>query len=230
MWRTWWSAPSWRLSEETKLWGGGNKWYAWGQGYLLEEHRWAGETGWRGMGWQWLYEIQQGQMASLSPEKEELMMAETGSAWLGSSSVGKAPGGPGGHWAEHEPAVALAAMRANSILGCVSRRMACWWKAEIVPFYAICRSWAPSKRKILIRWSKVHQDGWGLESLPLGEWAQSKGYKWGRKTGTPLLMTLFIVFLIERRCLAISVAWKMYFHIGGSWDENLTHCRNFTWD
>ena len=39
-------------------------------------------------------------MVGLSPGKAELVMAETVSTWLGSSSAGKALGGPGGQRAE----------------------------------------------------------------------------------------------------------------------------------
>ena len=72
-------------------------------------------------------------------------------------------------------------------------------------------------------WSPCPQvDGHGLKSI--------NGYvnKWGRQTFTAILMLLFIILLIKRRCSVRYVAWKMYFHVGGSWDENPTSCRNLT--
>lgn len=90
-------------------------------------------------------------MAGLSPGKEELVTAETKSAWLGSSSAGKVLGGLGGQRAEHKHAVALAATRANSILGYVSRSVAWCSKAAIATLHSILKAWAPNKRKILIR-------------------------------------------------------------------------------
>lgn len=61
-------------------------------------------------------------MQSVQPGKEDpLAGIQAGSAWLGSSSAGKALGGPDGLRAEHEPAVALTAVRAHSTLGCVGR-------------------------------------------------------------------------------------------------------------
>lgn len=59
----------------------------------------------------------------------------------------------------------------------------------------------------------VKVDGHGLKSI--------NGYvnKWGRQTFTAMLMLLFIILLIKRRCSVRYIAWKMYFHGGGSWDD-----------
>lgn len=160
--------------------------YVWGRGCHLRR---PGQAG--GMCWQEPCKSQQGQVQGPAPGKDKppaLVPAET---WLERAALLKSP------WASWQTELsisqqsALAAKRANNILGCVTRCRVGRWKKPIIPSF-LSTHWTPLRVSCSVLdppekkrwwWTGVSREPlkWpGLEHSPWKGWRLRPHSAWGR--------------------------------------------------